>query len=99
MLNTLLSIIGERTSGDNIRTQNGNYLTFSSSSLYFQDFEWGALFLHFPFFENESYFEHIHDLIFSFLVTAVTAVANIVRSSLGPTGLDKMMIDEVHIFV
>jgi T-complex protein 1 subunit alpha len=28
-------------------------------------------------------------------VTAVTAVANIVKSSLGPVGLDKMMVDEI----
>ena len=28
-------------------------------------------------------------------ITACTAVANVVRSSLGPTGLDKMMVDEV----
>lgn len=28
-------------------------------------------------------------------VTAVTAIANIVKSSLGPVGLDKMLVDEV----
>lgn len=28
-------------------------------------------------------------------VTAATAIANIVKSSLGPVGLDKMLVDEV----
>lgn len=32
---------------------------------------------------------------FSFLVTAVVALANIVKSSLGPTGLDKMLVDDL----
>lgn len=34
-------------------------------------------------------FEHTH------LVTAVLAISNIVKSSLGPVGLDKMLVDEV----
>jgi hypothetical protein len=29
-------------------------------------------------------------------VTAAMAIANIVKSSLGPVGLDKMLVDEVH---
>jgi len=29
------------------------------------------------------------------LVTAVQAVANIVKSSLGPQGLDKMLVDDI----
>ena len=45
-----LTIEGERTTGQDVRTQN---------------------------------------------VTAVMAVANIVKSSLGPVGLDKMIVDEV----
>lgn len=46
----LLHVGGERTTGENIRTQN---------------------------------------------VTAVTAIANIVKSSLGPVGLDKMLVDDI----
>lgn len=34
-------------------------------------------------------------LAFFCLVTAVIALANIVRSSLGPTGLDKMLVDDI----
>jgi len=30
-----------------------------------------------------------------FLVSAATAIANIVKSSLGPVGLDKMLVDDV----
>jgi hypothetical protein len=30
-------------------------------------------------------------------VTAATAIANIVKSSLGPVGLDKMLVDEVRL--
>src|ERR1700677_2311812 len=33
--------------------------------------------------------------VFSVLVMAVVALANIVKSSLGPVGLDKMLVDEV----
>lgn len=29
------------------------------------------------------------------LVTAIQAVANIVKSSLGPQGLDKMLVDDI----
>lgn len=32
---------------------------------------------------------------FIYLVRAAMSVANIVRSSLGPQGLDKMIVDEV----
>lgn len=32
---------------------------------------------------------------FSFLVMAAAAIANIVKSSLGPVGLDKMLVDEI----
>lgn len=50
MANTALTIGGERTSGDSVRTQN---------------------------------------------VMAAASIANIVRSSLGPVGLDKMLVDDV----
>lgn len=32
-----------------------------------------------------------------FAVTAVTAIANIVKSSLGPVGLDKMLVDDIGV--
>ena len=34
-------------------------------------------------------------LIFIIIVTAVSAIANIVKSSLGPQGLDKMLVDDI----
>ena len=37
--------------------------------------------------------------MYSLLVMAVSAVANIVRSSLGPLGLDKMLVDDVGVCV
>jgi T-complex protein 1 subunit alpha len=33
--------------------------------------------------------------LFTYLVRAAMSVANIVRSSLGPQGLDKMIVDDV----
>ena len=33
--------------------------------------------------------------IFYFIVTAACSIANIVKSSLGPVGLDKMLVDDV----
>jgi chaperonin GroEL (HSP60 family) len=36
-------------------------------------------------------------LLFLFSVTAVTAIANIVKSSLGPVGLDKMLVDDIGV--
>ena len=30
-------------------------------------------------------------------MTAVTAIANIVKSSLGPVGLDKMLVDDIGV--
>ena len=32
-----------------------------------------------------------------FLVTAAMAIANVVKSSLGPVGLDKMLVDDVGV--
>jgi hypothetical protein len=32
-----------------------------------------------------------------FLVTAAVAIANVVKSSLGPVGLDKMLVDDVGV--
>lgn len=32
-----------------------------------------------------------------YAVTAASAIANIVKSSLGPVGLDKMLVDEIGV--
>lgn len=37
--------------------------------------------------------------IFYFLVTAAVAIANVVKSSLGPVGLDKMLVDDVGVTI
>ncbi len=36
-------------------------------------------------------------MIFSNLVLAASSIANIVKSSLGPVGLDKMLVDDVGV--
>jgi chaperonin GroEL (HSP60 family) len=35
----------------------------------------------------------------SFLVLAAVSIANIVKSSLGPVGLDKMLVDEIGVSI
>lgn len=36
-------------------------------------------------------------IFFIIIVTACVSIANIVKSSLGPVGLDKMLVDEVGV--
>jgi len=36
-------------------------------------------------------------LLFCFAVMAACTIANIVKSSLGPVGLDKMLVDDVGV--
>lgn len=35
--------------------------------------------------------------VFYFIVMAACAIANIVKSSLGPVGLDKMLVDDIGV--
>lgn len=35
--------------------------------------------------------------MFSFVVMAASAIANVVKSSLGPIGLDKMLVDDIGV--
>lgn len=37
--------------------------------------------------------------IFAFAVMAAASIANIVKSSLGPVGLDKMLVDDIGVGV
>lgn len=70
----LLHVGGERTTGENIRVQNGKAgIKIPNESIS------GNFFLLF------------------LPVTAVTAIANIVKSSLGPVGLDKMLVDDIGV--
>lgn len=67
-------ILGERQSGQDVRTQNGSTLLPLGPP-------------------NVSVFFSAHPIIFCVLLWAVVAcqaVANIVKSSLGPVGLDKV---------
>lgn len=66
--NTSLFIGGERTSGQEVRNQNGK-LTIT-----------------------HNFFSYIR-----FLVLAAVSIANVVKSSLGPVGLDKMMVDDIGV--
>src|SRR5690348_8829812 len=61
----VISVDGERESGQDIRTQNGNVTIM------------------------------IQNLKTFLPVTAALAVANIVRSTLGPVGMDKMLVDDI----
>ena len=65
-----LLVGGERTSGESIRSQNGEVV----KSRRFMKF----IFLTYP-------------------VMAAMSVANIVKTSLGPVGLDKMLVDDVGV--
>ena len=67
----LLSVRGERASGDSVRSQNG---TLSTTR---EDPKADA-------FEKSP-------------VMAASSIANIVKSSLGPVGLDKMLVDDVGV--
>lgn len=64
-----LLVGGERTSGESIRSQNGEK-------------------------NNKESFFHSHHF---FSVMAALSVANIVKTSLGPVGLDKMLVDDVGV--
>jgi T-complex protein 1 subunit alpha len=63
---TNLAINGERTSGQDVRTQNGSVTSCG-----------------------------VFRRSFAAAVTACMALSNIVKSSLGPVGLDKMLVDSV----
>ena len=66
-----LLVGGERTSGESIRSQNG---------------------------EENNKKESTRNLFTIFFpVMAALSVANIVKTSLGPVGLDKMLVDDVGV--
>lgn len=46
--------------------------------------------------ENLSFSKHSYRIIL-YLVLAAMAIANIVRTSLGPLGLDKMLVDDIGV--
>ena len=68
-----LLVGGERTSGESIRSQNGED---NNNRVH-----------------PKNYF-HSHLI---FVVMAALSVANIVKTSLGPVGLDKMLVDDVGV--
>lgn len=47
--------------------------------------------------KNKKCFNHGFFLYFENIVLAATAIANIVRTSLGPLGLDKMLVDDIGV--
>lgn len=65
----MLTVQGQRVSGNNVRTQNG--MSYSIS---------GKIVLFINLFVS---------------VTACSAIANVLKSSLGPIGLDKMLVDDI----
>lgn len=84
-----LSIAGERTSGQEVRTQNG----VSAARGWIP-----CLFM--PQVSAQPHFPSVcaHPPPIACATPAVTAclsVANVVKSSLGPVGLDKMLVDDL----
>lgn len=79
-----LGLVGERTSGQDVRTQNGMLPLHSS---FFSKKQVTTLLLNITFF--------LYNNLIFFLVTACNALANILKSSLGPEGLDKMLVDQI----
>ena len=77
----LISVGGERTTGESVRTQNGKPQLFFFAVVAF-------LLLSITLF-----------LVVLSVVMAVSAIANIVKSSLGPVGLDKMLVDDVGVSI
>ena len=49
--------------------------------------------------QNGKFFSEMHlKLNKFFIVLAASAIANVVKSSLGPEGLDKMLVDDVGVY-
>jgi T-complex protein 1 subunit alpha len=74
---------GERTTGQDVRSSNGKTVTEKDPD------DVLALFTVFGYTRYSS--------LSLFLVLAAASIANIVKSSLGPVGLDKMMVDEIGV--
>jgi hypothetical protein len=81
-------ILGERQSGQDVRTQNG---TISLSRSLAAATEKPAFTFFFFFFLDCVNLMSIFFVWFVTVVMACGAVANIVKSSLGPVGLDKVL--------
>jgi hypothetical protein len=90
----VLSINGDRTSGQDVRSQNGASRKFSfnfvradpSVPLPRENRKFPCLLF--------SSLRRVSPPRYTLAVLAVAAVANIVKSSLGPVGLDKMLVDD-----
>lgn len=82
---TLLSVTGKRTHGEPIRTQNGTWPFFVCLI---------SIMIIIDNFCTVFKLKCIHAS-----VTAAAAIANIVKSSLGPVGLDKMLVDDVGVSI
>jgi len=83
--NPNLFLGGERTSGQDVRSANGKFLYIRLYTLV------GNLFLMISLLNLSSSIWH--------LVLAAVSIANIVKSSLGPVGLDKMLVDEIGVSI
>jgi hypothetical protein len=81
-MNTPLAIAGERISGDDVRHQNGKRCV-----------EGDGMCATTPPFRTPS----CPPRACLAPVLAAMAVANVVKSSLGPVGLDKMLVDDVGV--
>ena len=94
-----LNLAGKRMTGNTVRTQNGNYFyPVQYLNVYFTDLFSGLA----PGVSNVLVTSIGRFLSFDlfalfFPVLAASSIANIVKSSLGPVGLDKMLVDDVGV--
>ena len=94
-----LNLAGKRMTGNTVRTQNGNSFYSVFSFTISLTVKWSGLApgvsecsrdFHRRFFRQWVNYAY-------FLVLAASSIANIVKSSLGPVGLDKMLVDDVGV--
>ncbi len=82
--NGTLFLGGQKISGADIRDQNGEWQRTSGITLLAAHFS-GSFDIQLTFHR----YRH--------LVLATQAIANVVKSSFGPSGLDKMMVDDIGV--
>lgn len=97
-----LNLAGKRMTGNTVRTQNGN--SFYSVSI-FKCTLWldSCSVALAPGVSNVlvtsiGRFLTFELIVILFSVLAASSIANIVKSSLGPVGLDKMLVDDVGVW-
>ncbi|CAM6035794.1 unnamed protein product [Sphagnum compactum] len=93
-----LEILGDRQTGQDVRTQNGGGRSLRQCSAFLLCYEtfWLFLFLFaLLWLILRDFTVCVPGLDVNNAVMTCQAIANIVKSSLGPVGLDKMLVDDI----